>query len=273
MSTNTPNLGLVKPAGAENWSRTTYNGNLDLIDAAAVAFTICTSSTRPSTTHAGQAIYETDTGNRLVRNAANSAWIPMSPYQVADATAKTALGSVPDGFITYQADTDVTYLRKSGAWVDIRDATPNPTFVGYQNAAQTLATSTTTYTAITLNVASESSLMTWSSGTNPSRVTPLVAGLYSAQGQVSFAGSGTGVRYAQIRKNGAILLGYAPSNRANNIGAGFSVQAWSQGFVRVNGTTDYVELYGRQDSGGNLNTFYSATDPDFSWLSLTYVGV
>lgn len=36
MSTVTPKLGLVKPAGLEQFSRATYNNNLDIIDAAAM---------------------------------------------------------------------------------------------------------------------------------------------------------------------------------------------------------------------------------------------
>lgn len=76
---------------------------------------ICTSGTRPSSTltYGGFVIYETDTGNRQIRNAANSAWIPQSPYRVADATARNALTGI-DGLIIYRQDRD---------WVEVYDGT------------------------------------------------------------------------------------------------------------------------------------------------------
>jgi hypothetical protein len=165
MATTTPRLGLTKPLTSEAYDIAIPNANMDLIDAGPANFTICTSSTRPSTpdegdgiyetdsnnilirqsatwksfnakwfictsstrpasglTFGGFPIYETDTGNRQIRNAANSAWIPISPYSVADAAAQTALGSVTEGFITYLRDVNRFYRYTDAAtWVPLME--------------------------------------------------------------------------------------------------------------------------------------------------------
>lgn len=71
MATNTTKLGLIKPDFVDVVDITDLNTNADDIDAA-VGFTICTSSTRPSTPWTGQPIFETDTLNSFMWDG--SAW-------------------------------------------------------------------------------------------------------------------------------------------------------------------------------------------------------
>jgi len=76
MSTVTPKLGLLKPAGSDLINVTTQlDDNYDKIDNNAGTF-VCTSSTRPSggSRFTGQLIFETDTNLVWVWNG--SAWIP-----------------------------------------------------------------------------------------------------------------------------------------------------------------------------------------------------
>lgn len=70
---------------------------------------ICTAATRPASGAAfgGMQIFETDTGNRAIRNAANTGWIPLAPYSVANATERGTLPLLTEGFIVYRRDTDM----------------------------------------------------------------------------------------------------------------------------------------------------------------------
>lgn len=60
MSTNTTNMGLVKPDSNELYDLAVFNGNADKLDAF-FGVTICTSGTRPSSPAVKQQIFETDT--------------------------------------------------------------------------------------------------------------------------------------------------------------------------------------------------------------------
>lgn len=89
--------------------------------------------------------------------------------------------------------------------------------------------------------------------TNPTRVTCRIPGRYMFSYMFTFAASAAGYRASWLSKNGAIttsLSRFAMNHLPNN-GATF----WT-----VNGTypldlvqNDYVELYGFQNSGGNLD--------------------
>lgn len=70
---------------------------------------ICTAATRPASaaSFGGMQVYETDTGNRIIRNSANSNWIPVSPYSVGNAAERNALTGVYEGMIVYRRDLDV----------------------------------------------------------------------------------------------------------------------------------------------------------------------
>lgn len=93
-----------------------------------------------------------------------------------------------------------------------------------------------------------------------SRFTPTVAGYYFISGQFGFSSSTNLAQYATcyIQKNGSsIYVGFG-----SDISAGTSAFATTSGLIYCNGTTDYIELWGRATaSGGTLtalsNTFLS----------------
>ncbi|WP_033338961.1 hypothetical protein [Catenuloplanes japonicus] len=84
---------------------------------------------------------------------------------------------------------------------------------------------------------------------NPSRVTPSVPGTYLCQGTVWWASNATGERRAIIARNGTLM---APSERIANLTA-TPMSVSVQRLIECNGTTDFVELFGWQTSGGALN--------------------
>lgn len=118
MATNTTRLGLIKPDFVDVVDVTDLNSNADDIDAA-VGFTICTSSTRPSTPWSGQSIFETDTLTPYVWDG--SAW------QVAGGggsieISSTAPSSPSNGDLWWDSDDGKLYIYyddgSSQQWVD-----------------------------------------------------------------------------------------------------------------------------------------------------------
>lgn len=86
-----------------------------------------------------------------------------------------------------------------------------------------------------------------STSTNTSRYTATVAGWYKVSGVVlgtPTAGIGVGAR---IHKNGAIIPGSAYSGLLGS--AAIAPGAFTEALVQLNGTTDYVELFGWVSTG------------------------
>jgi len=97
--------------------------------------------------------------------------------------------------------------------------------------------------------------------TNSSRITPNVAGWIEFEALITWAASSaTGRRAVAFRKNGSttvystIIVGTTTGNTATYGATEFE----------MNGTTDYVEVFAYQNSGGNFNiedtsgTFFAA---------------
>lgn len=135
----------------------------------------------------------------------------------------------------------------------------------YQTSTQTLANST--WTAITMNAEAYDPQGFHSTSSNTARFTPTVAGRYYVFGWVAFVGNTTGDRAAQFRKNGAqtdeLPYGGMPAANGTGLIAGF---AQASGTVALNGSTDYIELYAIQNTGGNLATFYSSGLAGSYWI-------
>jgi hypothetical protein len=80
------------------------------------------------------------------------------------------------------------------------------------------------------------------------RFTPLVAGYYQINGHVALSAA-IGICAVSIFKNGVNF--YSGSSASLNTGY---TQCNVSGIVYLNGSTDYVELYCFQNSGGTINT-------------------
>lgn len=115
-------------------------------------------------------------------------------------------------------------------------------------------------------------LVGWS-GANPTRYTPTVAGWYEVSGGVGFVSSTAGtLRGGSWAKSGAAAgLGHRSVVVTNATIANNSIvipmQATS---IECNGTTDYLELWAIQGSGGGLNT--NASDGLRPNMIVTYKG-
>lgn len=122
-----------------------------------------------------------------------------------------------------------------------------PAFSAYQNATTTINNVTSTKIALQLEEFDTASAF---DSTTNYRFTPQVAGYYQVNGAVNFAPSATGFRFINIYKNGSnIKTGQNITGAAINY-----TQITVAAIVYLNGSTDYIELYGNQNSGGALAT-------------------
>jgi hypothetical protein len=118
-----------------------------------------------------------------------------------------------------------------------------PAFSAYRNSNQTLSTSTATkITFVAENFDTNSNFTS-------DRFTPTVAGYYQINFTCYFTGANSsGLCYAAIYKNGALVVqsGRLPCNAS----VGNPVITVSD-LIYCNGSTDYIEFYGFQNSGVN----------------------
>ena len=121
------------------------------------------------------------------------------------------------------------------------------------NTAFTLTTRGSLY-AIPLNAEEFDSHSQHDNSTNPTRLTCVKAGTYLVTGQVSFVANATGNRDALLRKNGSDY-DYVGQNRYAAMASGMTpVPVFAMVELAVG---DYVELIGRQYSGGALDLYYA----------------
>jgi hypothetical protein len=111
-----------------------------------------------------------------------------------------------------------------------------------------------------------------STASNTSRYTGLTPGWYKFSGGVEIAGDTGGHRFAAFGKNGT-FPGTLTTGRgfqgAPPAGAGTSAAAAGPVLFQLNGTTDYVELFGMQNSGGTVATSLALGG---SWMLVEFVG-
>ena len=116
--------------------------------------------------------------------------------------------------------------------------TNTPAFFAYQGTAQTYST---TLTKIQLNTESFDTNSNFDSSTNY-RFTPTTAGKYFIYGQIFISSPGTTSYFdAFISKNNSSELWQGTKTTALNIDFATEVSA----IISMNGSTDYIELYGR----------------------------
>lgn len=124
-----------------------------------------------------------------------------------------------------------------------------------QQAVQSLPDAT--YTAITFGTGSTvyDTNNFHSESSNTSRITPTIAGYYRFSGWVFVGPQTTPVSIvAEFRQNGTTAL----AGDSRDAGSTLAVGRYATATVLLNGTTDYIELVGNQDSSGAVNTNVSS---------------
>jgi hypothetical protein len=127
----------------------------------------------------------------------------------------------------------------TGATITVA-ATAAPAFSAYRSGTQ--ATTSNTYTKVQLNAENFDTNNNYDSTTNY-RFTPTVAGYYLCTGQIQTSG-GTYVE-TDIYKNGV-------SNGFSQISGAWGIPTTQ--LISMNGSTDYIELYGFISTNTNIQT-------------------
>ena len=130
-----------------------------------------------------------------------------------------------------------------------------PAFSAYQSSSQTI--NNNTYTKISFQTKEFDTTSDFDNTTNY-RYTPSVEGYYQINANMSINGGAVGETLAELYKNGSIIKRTVGFYNANNTYA-----ANVSCLVYMNGSTDYIELYGYQNSGSNKPTY---NDSRFTWF-------
>lgn len=135
-----------------------------------------------------------------------------------------------------------------------------PAFSAYASAATT--TTNNAFTKIAFQVEEYDTNNNYDNTTNY-RFTPTVAGYYQISAGVQFAADPDGGVAVVIYKNGTAYRtgSFFPNGNISPV-------AVVSALVYFNGSTDYVEIYGYQASGGNLNT---VSGINFSYFNGVFV--
>lgn len=148
-------------------------------------------------------------------------------------------------------------LLDSSGKVSPANASAGPAFSAYINTTQTVSNGVAT--KIALNAETFDTNNAFDSTTNY-RFQPTVAGYYFFTGRLSGLAATAGtVMYAHIYKNGVNVKNgqpYVPPSGSSSMTVVIS------GLIYLNGSTDYVELWGT-NSGSGTNTFSAGANASF----------
>jgi len=165
------------------------------------------------------------------------------------ATTDTLVGKTTTDTLTNKTLTSPTI---TGASITVA-STAAPAFSAYSTTLT--STSTATWTKVTFNTEEFDTNSNFASN----RFTPTVAGYYQVNASVSGPSSTTGVILANIYKNGS---NFKSGNQIPNTLAGTYVVA--VGLIYCNGSTDYIEVYAYQSTGGTATLGSNSVDFAFS---------
>ena len=172
--------------------------------------------------------------------------------------------------ITWIVGNDVTASQLNS---NLRDAINYligpPIATVYQTASQAMSSTANTPTAISFDSSAVDSYSGHSGSVNPSRYIGQVSGWYLVCGAIVYVPSGSGTyRKAQVYKNGTSIP-YATGQLSPVNSASFAtVASVPPTIVFLNGTGDYVELWGSCDVA-NLGTTPNTSNESFMtvfWL-------
>jgi hypothetical protein len=147
-----------------------------------------------------------------------------------------------------KATTDTLTNKTLGASV-VQASNAAPAFSAYLVSNQNITNNSAT--KLTINTKEYDTATAYDATTNY-RFTPLVAGYYQVNGAVAWAAA-TGVGYISLWKNGSAY------KQGNSIPIGsVSNNATVAAQVYLNGSTDFIELYALQNTGGTIAAIGSA---------------
>lgn len=168
------------------------------------------------------------------------------------------------GAITLQApavagSTTLTLPATSGTV-----ALNGPAFSAYASSTQSITA--TTFTKVTLGTEDFDTNSNFD--TSNSRFTPTIAGYYQVTGTIRGLNTTTFTNFiCSIYKNGNEIL---RNQISATLSTSIATQIQCSGLIYLNGSTDYIELYGRLDGSGT-SSFNYVGEPTTSRMSACLV--
>ena len=148
------------------------------------------------------------------------------------------------GTLTIGASGDTVTLGSGASFSNVSGQN-YPAFEAYLGSSQLVSDNTGTKVQINTEVFDSNSC--YDNVTNY-RFTPNVAGKYFCYGQISLGAGGSAdfnLGYIDIVKNGSTVI-YSQCDQRGNP-SGFAPTASASGIIDMNGSTDYIELFGMVD--------------------------
>jgi hypothetical protein len=178
-------------------------------------------------------------------------------------TGQTAETSIAGGDSVLIYDDSASALRKMTRtnFVSGVGGTNTPAFLAYRSTGQSITANVTTKVQIATEVYDTDS--NYDSTTNY-RFTPTTAGKYFVYGAIrhDWDSSWGDQQFTMIYKNGSVIAAW--SNYQNGTAAGQYGTAYIATTVDMNGSSDYLELFGQSNAGsptflqGVSNTYFGA---------------
>ena len=195
----------------------------------------------------GMTVYRTDLDVLYIYDG--TTWRSRGTANVASSANLSDINNPYDGAMAVTRDTDAVYVYNGSSWVQ-----PKAFFkpIGRIVADSTQTMADDTQVAIAFAAADEIDTHgQHNPSSNNTRVTPNVAGYYRFTGTVFFIALTSGQTIdATFRKNGTTSL---PASGRKQ-GATVQESVHTTVIVSMNGSTDYMELTGRQNSAGSSTT-------------------
>jgi hypothetical protein len=193
----------------------------------------------------------------LVLKGATSGQITLTPTAVAGTNTLTVPAKT--GNIITSADSGTV----TQAMLASNVAGNGPAFMAYANASQTVTLST--WTKVAINTEETNGDPNSCFDTTNNRFTPNVAGYYQINGNIRLTAATTITQlFVAIYKNGTEYTRGA--QMAASFTAGSGIQMPVSQIVYLNGSTDYVELWGQVQGSGTAQFQYAAASAT-SWFS------
>lgn len=166
---------------------------------------------------------------------------------------------------TLDSDPDnLAELAVDGILVRLPEAIRNPPRAEiYHNAAQSLPNRG--HRSLSFNSERYDTDTMHDTVTGNSRITIRTPGIYLLTAQVAWAGNATGDRWIYFYKNSRDILGGSARRPPSSASFECAMQIATQAYLDAD---EYVQVVGRQDSGGALNVNATRYSPVFSatWL-------
>ncbi len=188
------------------------------------------------------------TGGATITGQASITTISTSLIQIGNGNGAACTAGLA-GAQRYNSTSNTIDYCSGSAWLSLGPSSTQPiSFYAYRNATQTVTANTLTKIALNAEVFDTNNNF----DTSANRFTPTVPGKYLVIGAVQCTDSGTNYCKAYIYKNGSAIL--------EAVTAGYDYgEPKATTIVDMNGTTDYIELYGLNAAGTQIRGLSTTT--------------